>query len=339
MLAAPGSTTVSPLGRRLISETIRSSVAVCICTFRRPEGLRRLLEALHRQAFEVTAAPALRLVVVDNSPSAESAAICNADEWTLPLTYVHEPRPGISYARNTALAAVPEGTDFIAMTDDDAVPEPGWLDQLLDTQSRSSADVVVGPTTPVFPPGTPDWVAATGFFLKPQNQDRLRDMDPDPPAATCNVLLRADLLGASRLSFEPALAISGGEDKLLFQLLKAGGYRFAWAPAARTVEWIPAERANFNYMWRESYRRGLVKFFVKRKSKSRSAAHSLRIAIRLLLHSLVFIPFNALRTLVTLGQGRDTWVPHALDLARNLGTVAGVLGMSSSHYRLENAAC
>jgi glycosyltransferase involved in cell wall biosynthesis len=312
---------------------------VCICTFRRPEGLRRLLDALHRQTFQLTQTPALLLVIVDNSPSEESAPICNADQWTLPLTYVHEPRPGISYARNSALAAVPEGTDFIAMTDDDAVPEPEWLDQLLDTQSRSGADIVVGPTTPLFPPGTPDWVAATGFFLKPQNQDTLRDMDPDPPAATCNVLLRADLLGESQFTFEPALAMSGGEDKLLFQLLKAGGCRFAWAGAARAVEWIPRERANLNYMWRESYRRGLVKFFIKRKTKSRSAAHSLRIAMRLSLHSLIFIPLDAIRILVTLRRGRDIWVPHALEIARNLGTVAGVLGVSSRHYRLESAAC
>jgi GT2 family glycosyltransferase len=225
------------------------------------------------------------------------------------------------------------------MTDDDAVPEPNWLDQLLETQARSGADIVVGPTTPLFPPGTPDWVAATGFFLKPQNQASLRDMDPDPPAATCNVLLRADLLGESRLRFEPALAISGGEDKLLFQLLKARGFRFAWAAAARVVEWIPDERANLKYMWRESYRRGLVKFFVKRKTKSRSATHSLRIAIRLSLHSLVFIPYDGLRILFNLSRGRDIWVPHALNIARNLGTVAGVLGVSSRHYRVENATC
>lgn len=312
---------------------------MCICTFKRPDGLRRLLDALHKQTFQVTPAPAVLLIIVDNSPSAESASICNTGEWTLPLTYVHEPCPGISFARNTALAAVPEGTEFIAMTDDDTVPAPDWLDQLLDTQSRSGADVVVGPTTPVFPPGTPPWVDATGFFLKPQNQESLRDLDPDPPAATCNVLLRADLLGESRLTFEPALAASGGEDKLLFQLLKAQGRRFAWAAAARAVEWIPEDRANLNYMWRESYRRGLVKFFVKRRTKSRSAAHSLRIAIRLTLHSLLFIPYDGLRILVNLSRGRDTWVPHALDIARNIGTVAGVLGLSSRHYRLENAAC
>ncbi|NQX89614.1 MAG: glycosyltransferase family 2 protein [Halioglobus sp.] len=330
---------MSRLGRLFISEPARNSIAVCICTFRRPEGLKRLLKALHKQSFKATPTPAIFLIIVDNSPSAESAPICDTKQWILPVTYLHEPRPGISYARNAALAAVPEGTDFIAMTDDDAVPESNWLDQLLSAQSRSQADVVVGPTIPRFPPGTPAWVAATGFFLKPQNQKDLRALDPDPPAATCNVLLRAELLGESRLMFDPTLAMSGGEDKLLFQLLKSQGRHFAWAPTARAIEWISGDRANFNYMWRESYRRGLVKFFVKRKTKSRSTAHSLRIALRLNLHSIIFIPYDAFRIVITLSHGRETWVPIALNIARNLGVVAGVMGVSSKHYRLERNEC
>lgn len=330
---------ISALRECRISEPTHSSIAVCICTFKRPDGLFRLLEGLDQQTFSITPTPSICLIVVDNSPAADAAEACKTHAGVWHLRYLHEPRPGISYARNVALAAVPKGTEFIAMIDDDEVPAPDWLDQLLDAQTRSGADIVVGPSTPVFPPGTPDWVSTSGFFLKPKNLHALPELDPHPPAATCNVLVRASLLGASGLSFEPALALSGGEDKLLFQTLKLNGNRFAWAGAAHVREWIPVERANFTYMWREAYRRGSVKYFVKRRLKSRSALRSLRIAIRLLVRSLVQIAYELLRILACLGQNRRTWVTHALNVADSLGTIAGVLQIPNRHYRPTESTC
>jgi glycosyltransferase involved in cell wall biosynthesis len=281
----------------------------------------------------------MQLIVVDNSPDGAAAATCEAHSSRWPLQYLHEPRPGISHARNTALAAVPTGTDFIAMIDDDEVPAPDWLDQLLAAQARSGADVIVGPATPIFAPATPGWITASSLFVKPENQASLRDLDPDPPAATCNVLVRAALLGPAGLSFDPALALSGGEDKLLFQSLKQQGHTFAFAAAAHVSEWIPPERANFSYMWRESYRRGCVKYFVKRRLKSRSALGSLRIAVRLVLRSLGLITWHLLRILPRLGRKDRAWVPSALNVADSLGTIAGAFQIPNRHYRPKDIAC
>jgi glycosyltransferase involved in cell wall biosynthesis len=314
-------------------------LAVCICTFKRPDGLLRLLAGLDRQEFAVAPQPAMQLIVVDNSPDGSAAATCEAHPSRWPLRYLHEPRPGISHARNTALAAVPAGTDFIAMIDDDEVPARDWLDQLLAAQARSGADVIVGPATPIFPPATPGWVTASSLFVKPENQATLRDLDPDPPAATCNVLVRAGLLGPAGMSFDPALALSGGEDKLLFQSLKQHGHTFAFAAAAHVSEWIPPERATFAYMWRESYRRGCVKYFVKQRLKSRTTLGALRIALRLVLRSLGLIAWNLLRTLAKLGSRDRAWVASALNVADSLGTIAGTLRIPNRHYRPKEIVC
>ena len=305
----------------------------------RPDGLLRLLQGLDTQTFAIAPQPRVQLIVVDNSLAGSAAATCEAYASRWPLHYLHEPRPGISWARNTALAAVPPDTDFVAMIDDDEVPAPDWLDQLLDAQARSGADVIVGPATPVFPPHTPDWIMSSRIFMKPENWANLHELDPDPPAATCNVLVRAALLGPAGQSFETALALSGGEDKLLFQSLKLRGYRFAWAAAAGVEEWIPAERANFTYMWRESYRRGCVKYFVKRHLKSRSTLGALRIALRLMVRSIGLITWSVLRMLASLGRKSRAWVPYALNVADNLGTIAGVLQIPNRHYRHKDAAC
>jgi succinoglycan biosynthesis protein ExoM len=322
------------------SARTHSSLAICICTYKRPEGLRCLLDGLDKQVFSAVPTPSICLIVVDNSPAGDAAEACQAGERAWPLQYLHEPRPGISHARNMTLAAVPAGTDFIAMIDDDEVPDPDWLDQLLDTQLKSGADIVVGRTTPVFPAKTPDWVSASGFFPKPQNPDTLRKLDPDPPAATCNVLVRASLFDDPVSSFDTALALSGGEDKLLFQSFKLSGYKFAWAATAHVRESIPAERANFVYMWRESYRRGCVKYLVKRRLKSRSALRSLWIAIRLSVRSLGRIGSDLLGAMLAcLGRKDRGWAPHVLNVADSLGTIAGVLQIPNRHYRPKRFEC
>jgi succinoglycan biosynthesis protein ExoM len=277
--------------------------------------------------------------VIDNSPDGDAAIPCQSGRRAWPLQYVHEPRPGISHARNTGLQAVPADTDFVAMIDDDEVPAPEWLDRLLNAQVRSGADIVAGPAVPLFGPRTPDWVATTGFFLKPANMHSLRDLDPDPPVATCNVLMRASLLRDAGLRFDPALALSGGEDKLFFQTLKLRGYRFAWAAQATVSEWIPAERATLGYMWRESFRRGAVKYYVKRKLKSNSALRRARIALRLMLRCVAGIAWELLCLLASAWRGRGAWAPHALAIADNLGTLAGVAGIPNRHYRPEVTAC
>jgi len=290
------------------------------------------------QTFSFTLLPSVELIVVDNSPNRSAAAICDGHEAHWPLRYLHEPRAGISYARNTAIAAVPAGTDFIAMIDDDEVPAPDWLDHLLYTQERSDADIVVGPATPVFPQGTPNWVSASGFFLKPRKAHKLRALDTQPPAATCNVLVRASLLGASGHSFDPALALSGGEDALLFQSLRLKGCRFVWAADAHVSEWIPTERANLAYMWRESYRRGNVKFYVKSHRQATSATRALRIRLRLLLRAPMSIVADSLCMLANIGRGRAIWLPYVLNVADSLGIIAGVLQIPNRHYRSEERA-
>ena len=49
-------------------------VAICIITFRRQEGLKRLLDSLNRLEFKQQPAPDLQLVVVDN----DSAGLAHA---------------------------------------------------------------------------------------------------------------------------------------------------------------------------------------------------------------------------------------------------------------------
>lgn len=314
-----------------------SSVAVCICTFRRPAGLRRLLTCLASQAFNDVPAPEISVIVADNEANPENRRICSAFKQThfRSLTYVQECRRGISWARNACLDRVPAETDFVAMIDDDEAPDSAWLNHLLLAQAKSGADVVVGPTYPEFQEGTPAWIKDCGYFIKPEELSRFTDLQADPPAATCNVLVNAMIFSKPGLRFDPQLALSGGEDKLLFQDIKLRGYSFVWAADAKVTEFIPRERATFGYMWREQYRRGSVKFYVKRRLKVSNHLKLILLVPKFLARAMASIlvgSYGVVTQLLRDREDRSALALSALVIADGFGSISGLLHIKNRHY-------
>lgn len=312
-----------------------SRVAVCICTYRRPQGLAHLLQALAEQRFTHVPPPRVTLVVTDNEGNEQVRALCDSSrrEPFAALLYYHEPQRGISYARNACLDHVPHATDFIAMIDDDEIPAQDWLEQLLLAQARTGAEVVIGPATPVFEPDTPQWIQQSGFFDKPREQSSLADLQSDPAAATCNALVAAGSLAATGIRFHPDLALSGGEDALFFRELKLAGYRFTWARHAQVFEAVPAQKARIGYMLREEFRRGNVRVFVEDLISSKSGGRrpgALRESRRALKRVFSGIA-GLLGTLPRCNRGRMAMA--ASRVARGLGMLAGLAGIRNRHYR------
>jgi glycosyltransferase involved in cell wall biosynthesis len=98
-------------------------VAVCVCTCDRPRLLGRLLAILERiEPGDRGSLDGVELVVVDNRPDGRARAVCDAwrGRLLMALRFVEEPEPGISFARNRALAAALEGgAELVAFIDDD----------------------------------------------------------------------------------------------------------------------------------------------------------------------------------------------------------------------------
>ncbi|UCC32144.1 MAG: glycosyltransferase family 2 protein, partial [Phycisphaerales bacterium] len=110
-------------------------VAVCVITCRRPEGLQRLLRALNALTFRGDP-PDIEVIVVDNDADTSAASVCDLLRRDLnwPLRYEVEPQRGIPFARNRAVACAADTADFVSFIDDDEVPQPSWLDELLAVQ-------------------------------------------------------------------------------------------------------------------------------------------------------------------------------------------------------------
>src|SRR6185369_14263095 len=106
-------------------------ITVCICTYRRPELLRRLLRDLTHQ--QTDGQFTFSVVVCDNDGSLTARPVVEelSATSTIPIVYCVEPRRNIALARNSALEHA--GGELIAFIDDDEFPVPDWLGRLYAT--------------------------------------------------------------------------------------------------------------------------------------------------------------------------------------------------------------
>lgn len=297
-------------------------VAVCIATFRRPEGLAALLASLGRLTF--ARQQPLVFVVVSDNDARESARTAAAAPLPWDLHYVVEPERNISRARNRAVRrALEVGTDFVAFVDDDETVCAHWLDELLDAQGCFGADAVQGRVVPSFAPGTPAWLAGSpAFAVSPPPRGTLI-----PVASTNNVLVAARLLAADE-PFDPAFGVSGGEDSFFFIRAAREGARIVAAPAAVTREHFGPARAHAGWVLRRSFRGGNTALRCEYALPARRRAVARRLAwatVRLGV-SAALLPASPL-----LGRA---WVLRALSaVGYGLGCWAAVGGYSYLEYR------
>ena len=214
-------------------------IAICICTFRRPEGLRNALEHVAKLSFDGE----LTVVVADNDAAGEGLGVCKqlAADFRWPILSTAVSDSGISYSRNAAATlALTVNPDFVAFLDDDDWPEPEWLTELLRVQEQQDADAVGGPTLSVFPENTPESAKQNQYFGADLG---LPDGSACQLEAAGNFLIRTSALKQLGPEFfHPAFAQSGGEDLAFFMSLKKHNAKMHWATNAVMNESVRAGR-------------------------------------------------------------------------------------------------
>jgi len=205
--------------------------------------------------FEQIETPAVNIVVVDNDPEGPMRSLCTemATEVRWPLRYVVEPRRGIPQARNRSVHEA-GAVDFIAFIDDDEVPSPNWLEQLLLVQRAYQADVVAGAVFPRYPEGARSWIVNDSFFegLHYETGTPIRYF------ATNNLLVRAAMLRDLLGPFDERLALTGGSDMMLARQLHRKRCTMIWAEEALTYESIPASRLQARWILQRAFRYGMT---------------------------------------------------------------------------------
>jgi succinoglycan biosynthesis protein ExoM len=207
-------------------------VLVAICTYLRPDALRRTVLAIQEQASQV---PDVRvpILVVDNDPELTARTAAS----TLGVTYVSEPRRGVGHARNRALDEA-GSVDALLFFDDDQIPTAEWLVSMLAAHTQDPTAIWVGPVQPILPASLPAW-AGDGW---PWRRTEYPHGTRLPHAGDGNLLLPRHILDLPDCRYASQYGQGMGQDTELLGRLVSRGSSLRYAPAAAAFEDLPPER-------------------------------------------------------------------------------------------------
>lgn len=227
-------------------------ISICICTYKRPYLLNKLLLSLFEQKN-----PKLyefNVIVVDNDFERSAKKVVDFVRTISPveIKYFNEPNKNISLARNMAIKNA-DG-DLLAFLDDDELPDNLWLTNLVKCYLTHDCDGVLGPIIPKFSVHPPTWVLQAKLFDRPNPLSGTTISEKD--MRTGNVLLNRNLFKALPNPFSPDLGLTGGEDVEFFEKMTKYGYKFIWCQEAKVFEIISIERFSLRYHLKKAIRRG-----------------------------------------------------------------------------------
>ncbi|XUU60709.1 glycosyltransferase [Erythrobacter sp. HA6-11] len=215
-----------------------------MCTFRRPSAFETLDSFKHLEGLEDFD---VSVLVADNDETdkARIAFEKYAQEFPLPLRYVHAPAKNISIARNAALENAQ--SRWLAFIDDDEIATENWIQHLM--AEREGHAAVIGKAQAVYGSELPLWAAKCDFHSSKIAADLAN-------AYTGNALLDLDFVRENDLGFAIELGRTGGEDTLFFQQLSKAGGAMAYSPNAVVYEPVPPARATMKWVLRRQFRSG-----------------------------------------------------------------------------------
>jgi glycosyltransferase involved in cell wall biosynthesis len=201
------------------------TVSITVPSRDRPNDIRRCLESLttHKSRFP------FEIIVADNNPS---SGLTEPVVRSFPgVTYLPEPRPGVTFARNAA--ALHAKGDIIVCTDDDVTYLDGWLDNLIAPYADPEVMAVSGMVIPYeLEYEAQYWFeiygALTRNFKWTRYDYQFYQNPPDMPmvpawnvGVTANISFRAEIFADPEIGpFDDELRIA--EDPyLIYRLIKA----------------------------------------------------------------------------------------------------------------------
>jgi GT2 family glycosyltransferase len=302
------------------------SFTIVIATCNRPDRLRNVVRALDAAA-QATDVPHT-IAVIDNGSRAPAADVTDDLQRQFPTKIIyHRSTPlNKAVALNTGIGLA--RTDWLCFTDDDCLPDVGWL--------RAGQAFIAASRFPVFtgkivsgsvpfklprwlPEGvTPELPWTPAFFDYPR-QAESGALQPDQAVPYgANLFVRRDIFekygGYDELLWDRCgKAALGAEDAEFGIRLRKRGVPIGFCKEARVVHPVYPERTTLRYYLRHMYHAGLREPFFAETDRHASLAYLLKSMIL----SLLSLPFACLR-------GRPVKAMHVLmNAARDAGEIAG----------------
>ncbi len=234
---------------RASKSTIIKTVAISVCTYKRPKLLRGAIQAIKKVRVPDTLSASL--IVVDNAPSDEVRDLFAEEtaDFSIPAKYVEEPQRGIVFARNRVLQVAEENKfDYIAFFDDDDHPDEGWLENLWKCMQEYSATVVTGRMIFTWPESCSldDEVR----YIYDRTRVNFKTGDIKTRCGSCNTLVDYHFVKEHELNFHPIFNLSGGEDTHFFESMTLKGAKIVWCEEAVVYSDIVEDRTTEDYIWK-----------------------------------------------------------------------------------------
>ena len=232
-------------------------LTIVVCTHNRARTLDRMLASLCRSMS--AASETCPIVVVDNASADRTPAVLRTWARRIPLRRVAEPVPGLSAARNRAVAEIKRGA--LWFLDDDVLVTRRWVAAARRAvNANPRADWIGGRILPRWDAAPPSWFPDPtncpyqGLLVWYDPGPHPRDWTPDIPAFFgANLMFRRRVFDGG-LRFDTHLGRIGtrvrlGEEAALQEALRRRGRTGRYVPAATVYHPVPPERLRLGYLW------------------------------------------------------------------------------------------
>ena len=288
---------------------VTKDISVCICTYKRPLLLRRLLEDLADQ--DTAGLFKFSIVVADNDHLRSAEPVVREFASAVPVSYCVEPRQNIALTRNKAIENA--HGDYVAFLDDDEFPTKRWLLTLFEACEKYRAEGALGPVKRHFDKEPPNWILKGKFYERPTYPTGF--VIDWTKGRTNNVLLKKHLFAAEAKPFRPEFRT--GEDQDFFRRMIEKGHVFIWCNEAVVYEIVPPIR------WKRT--------FILRRALLQGTASVLHPAFGVLdiAKSVLAIPAYTAALPFALVLGHHRFMTLLVKLCDHLGRVLGYLDINA----------
>jgi len=199
------------------------------------------------------------LLIVNNCCDDDTDEVVDTLTADLPIRLIHEPDPGLSNARNTAIKKA-KG-DYIVWTDDDVLVDKNWLIAYVNAFKKyPEAALFGGPIEPCFEGTPPDWLInnlscfAHAYAIRDFGDNYIPfRVEGNRLPYGANFALR--MSEQRKCLFNPKFGLNKNkimldEESQVIKSILGQGFQGWWVPDAKIKHWLPQSRQTIDYLKR-----------------------------------------------------------------------------------------